>query len=91
MSFMSFRITTRDMGALAGLDRLSQRLASGPKEVLEAGRKAGEEMALQRVPVRTGYLRSTIYSEINDNSVELGAKAHYTVPVENLYSNWYSP
>jgi HK97 gp10 family phage protein len=39
-------------------------------------------MARQLVPVRTGYLRSTIYAELNVMGFEFGAKADYASFVE---------
>jgi HK97 gp10 family phage protein len=38
--------------------------------------------AMQLVPVRTGYLRSTIYSRVQEWVVEVGAEAAYTLFVE---------
>ena len=41
-----------------------------------------KETARQIVPVRTGYLRSTIFTEAQEWTVKVGAYAHYTVYVE---------
>lgn len=41
-----------------------------------------KETAQQIVPVRTGYLRSTIFSEAQEWTVRVGARAHYAVFVE---------
>lgn len=41
-----------------------------------------EASARQLVPVRTGYLRSTIHSKISDWLVEVGADAPYALAVE---------
>lgn len=41
-----------------------------------------KETAQQIVPVRTGYLRSTIFSEVREWTVRVGARAHYAVFVE---------
>jgi len=41
-----------------------------------------KETAKQIVPVRTGYLRSTIFSEAKEWTVKVGAYAHYAVFVE---------
>ena len=38
--------------------------------------------AARNVPVRTGYLRSTVYAEIKDWVAEVGAKATYAYFVE---------
>jgi HK97 gp10 family phage protein len=38
--------------------------------------------AMRQVPVRTGYLRSTIYSKIKDWVAEIGADATYALSVE---------
>ena len=79
---MSFRITTKDAGAISGLKRISDMLKNAPAGVLEEGAKQGLEHAQSVVPVRTGYLRSTLYKEVRSDSVVLGGKADYTVPVE---------
>jgi len=39
-------------------------------------------LAKQLVPVRTGYLRSTIYAKIQEWVAEIGAEAHYALFVE---------
>jgi HK97 gp10 family phage protein len=39
-------------------------------------------LAKQLVPVRTGYLRSTIYAKIRDYVAEIGAEATYALFVE---------
>ena len=41
-----------------------------------------KETAKQIVPVRTGYLRSTIFAEAQEWTVRVGAYAHYAVYVE---------
>jgi HK97 gp10 family phage protein len=38
--------------------------------------------ATRKAPVRTGYLRSTIYAKVNDCVVQLGAEAGYALFVE---------
>ena len=40
------------------------------------------EQASRNAPVRTGYLKSTIYAEIKDWVAEIGAKAAYSYFVE---------
>lgn len=41
-----------------------------------------KETAKQIVPVKTGYLRSTIFTEAQDWTFKVGAYAHYAVYVE---------
>jgi HK97 gp10 family phage protein len=38
--------------------------------------------AMRKVPVRTGYLRSTIYARVRDLVVQIGAEATYALFVE---------
>jgi len=63
-----------------------QRLDSGMQtKVQQQLADLGEsikETAKQIVPVRTGYLRSTIFSEIQEWTVKVGAHARYAVYVE---------
>lgn len=40
------------------------------------------DLAKSIVPVRTGYLRSTIYHKVEDTNLEVGASAHYAAYVE---------
>jgi len=42
-----------------------------------------KETAQQLAPVRTGYLRSTIYAQVEDWSVKVGATAPYAAYVEH--------
>jgi len=41
-----------------------------------------KETAKQIVPVRTGYLRSTIFTKVQEWTVKVGAYAHYAVYIE---------
>ena len=41
-----------------------------------------KNLAQQLVPVRTGYLQSTIYAKIREWVAEIGAESHYAVFVE---------
>lgn len=78
---MSFRITVNPGTVLTDLDNMSKKLQSST-EILQAGGKAGLTEAQNRVPVRTGFLRNSLYSEVSKNAVELGGRAEYTVFVE---------
>jgi len=49
---------------------------------LESWAEAVKVMAQQLVPVRTGYLRSTIYAKIREWIAEIGAEAAYALFVE---------
>ena len=79
-----FFITHNPGTVLTDLDALVKGLggSGGSKVALEAGRKAGLAEAQNKVPVRTGYLRSTIYAEIKGTDLEIGARAHYAAAVE---------
>jgi HK97 gp10 family phage protein len=77
-----FIITVNPGNTLSDLNRLANQLSSGVKTALEAGGKAGLSHAQSVVPVRTGFLRSTLYSEVKGDSLELGGRADYTAAVE---------
>ncbi|MGC8850600.1 MAG: HK97 gp10 family phage protein, partial [Candidatus Bathyarchaeia archaeon] len=65
--------------------RWSQVTEEFHKALNEEFDKVGGEMeaeAKRLVPVRTGYLRSTIYHQVRDLRLELGADAHYALFVE---------
>jgi hypothetical protein len=66
----------------ADIDRIVNGLKTGVKPALEEGGKAGVSHAQSVVPVRTGFLRSTIYSQITSNELEIGARADYAAAVE---------
>jgi len=72
-----------------GLEELQQkvqRLDSAMKTKIHQGlanlSESIKETAKQIVPVRTGYLRSTIFAEAQEWTVKVGAYAHYAVYVE---------
>lgn len=77
-----FRITADPGTTMSDLNRLEQGLKTGVKTALEAGGKAGLSHAQSVVPVRTGFLRSTLYSEVKESSLEIGGRAKYTTAVE---------
>lgn len=79
---MSFRITVNPGTTLSDLQRLADQLKTGVKTALDAGGKAGLTKAQSVVPVKTGFLRSSLYAEVKENSLELGGKADYTAAVE---------
>ena len=73
-----------------GLDNLSNYLRSIPLKLrqpvhnaLQQGGELIADKARQIVPVRTGYLKSTIYSKVKGNwNIEVGAYAPYGGYVE---------
>lgn len=72
-----------------GIPELRSRLTRLDEAVKEQVRYAlafeGEKIATAAknlCPVRTGYLRSTIYAQIEDWTLRVGASAHYAVYVE---------
>lgn len=62
------------------------RIRSGWVEAASETAQEGVQLARSIVPVRTGYLRSTIYGEVLGDgvypSIELGATARYAAYVE---------
>jgi HK97 gp10 family phage protein len=63
--------------------RAQEKLDKAAKETIEEIAKKIETAAKQFVPVRTGYLRSTIYSEpIDEFNIHVGASAPYSGFVE---------
>lgn len=81
---MSFRITVDPGTVEADLKRIADGLKTGVKPALNEGGKAGLAEMQAKVPVRTGFLRSTLYADVKENSLEVGGKADYTAAVENL-------
>jgi HK97 gp10 family phage protein len=79
---LRFSIIINPGNTLSDLNRLSSQLSSGVKTALEAGGKAGLSHAQSVVPVRTGFLRSTLYADVQGTSLELGGRADYTAAVE---------
>jgi len=65
--------------AMKKLDSAIQRQVHRRLHGLVADIKAS---AQQRVPVRTGYLRSTIYAKVKEWIAEVGAEASYALYVE---------
>jgi HK97 gp10 family phage protein len=54
--------------------KVQQQLANLAESIKETGK--------QIVPIRTGYLRSTIFTETQEWTVKVGSNAHYAVYVE---------
>ena len=85
MRGMSVEVEMKCEG-LEGFQEKIQRLDSAMKskvhQQLADFAESIKETARQIVPVRTGYLRSTIFVEARDWTVKVGAYAHYAVYVE---------
>lgn len=79
---MSFRITVDPGTVLTDLERITKGLETGAKEALDAGGKAGLQEAQNKVPVKTGFLKNSLYYQIVGTELELGGKAYYTAYVE---------
>lgn len=86
---MSFRVTVDPGTTLTDLKRIADALSSGIKPALEAGGKAGLQEAQNKVPVKTGNLRGSLYYTTTENKLELGGKADYTLYVE--FGTWRMP
>jgi HK97 gp10 family phage protein len=75
-----------DVSGLAELQdvmvRLDSALQAQVHGYLLQWADAVKAMAEQLVPVRTGYLKSTIYATVKDWVADIGAKATYAVFVE---------
>jgi len=67
---------------LAKLAKASQEMKRMVAEELDSTGVEMEGQAREIVPVRTGYLRSTIYHQVSDLTLELGASADYAPFVE---------
>ena len=79
---MSFRITVDPGTVLSDLKRIADGLSTGVKSALEAGGKAGLTEAQNKVPVKTGHLKGSLYYTVSESKLELGGKADYTKFVE---------
>lgn len=79
-----FNITVNPGNTLSDLNRLEQALKTGVKPALQAAAGPALTEMQAKVPVRTGFLRSTLYADVKENSLEVGGKADYTAAVENL-------
>ncbi len=66
----------------AAMERFDSGLQRHVRRQLESWAADVEALAKQLVPVRTGYLRSTIYARIVEWVAEIGAEATYALFVE---------
>lgn len=64
------------------IQRLDSAMKTKVKQQLANLAESIKETAKQIVPVRTGYLRSTIFTKTQEWTVKVGACAHYAVYVE---------
>ncbi|MGD6809292.1 MAG: hypothetical protein ACQCN3_06290 [Candidatus Bathyarchaeia archaeon] len=62
--------------------RFNETMKRQIQEKLYSWAQATKMDAERLVPVRTGYLKSTIYAKTLDWQIEIGAKAPYAAPVE---------
>jgi len=64
------------------LRRLDAATLENVRRQLEMWAQTVKDIARAKVPVRTGYLRSTIFAKIRDWVAEVGAEATYAAYVE---------
>lgn len=62
--------------------RFDEAMKRQVQEKLASWAQTVKTDAEQQVPVRTGYLKSTIYAKTSDWQMEIGAKANYAAAVE---------
>jgi HK97 gp10 family phage protein len=82
---MSVSINVDVMGAeelAQALNRLDTAMQRRIQEQLAQWAQSVKADSEQRVPVRTGYLQSTIYAKTQGWQVELGAQTEYAAAVE---------
>jgi HK97 gp10 family phage protein len=79
---MSFSIKLISETVTAKLSGLPSRIMEKTEAMLNAVGADMEDLARTLVPVRTGYLRSTIYHRVENMSLEVGAEADYATYVE---------
>jgi len=65
------------------MERADSSLQASVHQRLDEWANSVKEMAQQLTPVRTGYLRSTIYAQVEDWTVKIGAHAPYAAYVEH--------
>jgi HK97 gp10 family phage protein len=61
------------------MDRLDDSMKDNIHGVMEFEAEAMKNTARARCPVRTGYLRDTIYAKVRDWVIHLGATASYAI------------
>lgn len=75
-----------DLGGMAELETalgvFDESIRENVRKSLAAWAARVESSARQNVPVKTGYLRSTIQAKLQDWTAEIGAEAEYTSSVE---------
>jgi len=64
------------------LSRLDSGLQEQVRAFLLGWAERVRDSAMQKSPVRTGYLRSSIYARVDDSVARVGAEAPYAVYVE---------
>lgn len=62
--------------------RFDTQMQSKVREQLQEWARQVQQLAQKKVPVRTGYLQSTIYAKIQEWVAEIGAEATYALFVE---------
>lgn len=67
---------------LQALQQLDESIKFKVQEKLERWAMEVREYARSLAPVRTGYLRSSIYAKVQEWTAEIGAEAPYAIYVE---------
>jgi HK97 gp10 family phage protein len=65
-----------------GMERVDSNMRAKVQMRLEDWAASVEDSARQNVPVRSGYLRSTIFAKVQDWIAEIGSGAGYAAVVE---------
>jgi HK97 gp10 family phage protein len=79
---MSLKIRLESETVSAKLAGVHERIVEEVGKEIDVVGADIEDMAKTLVPVRTGYLKSTIYHRVEGMNLEVGAEADYAVYVE---------
>ena len=80
---MSVKISVNGVSEFqVAIDKLDEGLQAKVFECLAAWAASVKEEAMRLVPVKTGYLRSTIYATVQGWVATIGASATYAIFVE---------
>jgi len=68
-----------DKGAITGLNSIISKAQTAIPTALENAGKQGLEVSKATVPVKTGYLRSSLFSQVTSTKLAIGGRANYTI------------
>lgn len=77
MPFITIR--GQDKGAIAGLDALLSKAKTAVPTALQNAGNQGLQISKSTAPVKTGFLRNSLFAKVTGTQLAIGGTANYTL------------